>query len=51
MSGQPDVLYGAVSWSHLSHSESNHSWSEMNSKPPSVLCSSAGTLRSVVWLG
>lgn len=30
MPGQPGVFYGAIRWSHLSHSESDDGWSEMH---------------------
>lgn len=40
--GQPSVLYGAIRWSHLSHSEADDAWSELYSKPTPLLHASAG---------
>lgn len=39
---QPRAFYGAIRWSHFSHSESDDGWSEMHGKPPSLLHTSAG---------
>lgn len=48
---QPGVLYGAIEWSHLSHLECDDSLSEMHSKPPSLLHTSAGMPVHMACLG
>lgn len=51
MPAQPGVLYGAIEWSHLSHLECDDSLSEMHSKPPSLLHTSAGMPVHMACLG